>query len=671
MQRRQRRNPPPVSGKGDIAISFRNLTSSSVTVDFAAEDKTGTYYFSIIPASDFASYASDDELIRGAVASLESLAALHDRDLRDLLAEELRRGNTSRPYEGLTPQTVYVAFAFGLTTECEVTSALSKAEFTTLSPESVPCTFDLSAEDVTATSLTLHVDPSDNGVAYYFDMMSAQQYAAYCGGSSEGVPSFVTDLYLPSLADQYGLTVAEVVSDIASHGPVQYAFSGLSVATDYYAFAIGLAADGSTTTAPAVERFRTAGAAQNTFDVRVTDRGADWADVRVTPLNDEPYLLIPELQEYFEGMNDEEIIDEVLRAYARVLAERTYYGVAQVRESNLVPDRDYWVLVFGYDNGVPTTPLMRQAFRTNKSVPVDCTFSLAVKEVGKTTVKVGVTPSDEAVSYFSYYVPAARYEAGGGDDAAVRTYTDEVIDELVRHNEGWPRCEVLQAILARGSGTWTLDEGSLTPATDYYAYAVGMTADGTFTTPPVLSERFTTLGEHETLARIEIDYMMMDGSGYGHPDDALIYGWFYPKNANIWYGAGFVDDDSVLAWSDDEAAAYLLENGETGAGSSGSIWHYVPWGGHINYLGIAVDEEGYHSPVARLSVTADRSSLASARAPEMPGDALMRTIRQELPRTDAFLPCRRADTRSQEPFRSRRELHIGRTDPTAGFLTRR
>ena len=43
---------------------------------------------------------------------------------------------------------------------------------------------------------------------------------------------------------------------------------------------------------------------------------------------------------------------------------------------------------------------------------------------------------------------------------------------------------------------------------------------------------------------------------------------FYPKHAEVWYGAGFVDDDSVLAWSDDEAAAYLLENGQTGVGSS-------------------------------------------------------------------------------------------------------
>lgn len=657
MRRQERGNPPPDPGKGDIAISFRNLTSSSVTVDFAPEDKSKTYYFSIIARANYASYQSDEELIRAAIAYLESVAAQHGRDLKELLAEELLKGNISWPFEGLTPQTDYVAYAFGITAECEVTSSLSKAEFTTLASESVQCTFALSASDLTPTSLTLNVVPSDDRVAYYFDLMSAEQYNAYCGGSPDGVPAFVSEVYLPSLADEYGLSVADVVADIASHGPDSYAFSGLDASTTYYGFAVGLAHDGSTTTAAAVEHFTTAGEEQNAFTVSVTDRGADWADIRVNPLTAEPYLLVTELQEYFEGMTEEEIIADVLRAYDKVLPDKTHYGAIHVRETRLIPDREYYALVFGYDNGAATTPLTRQAFRTNRAVPVDCTFTLAVKEVDKTTAKVIVTPSDQTVSYFSYFIPAAEYEAGGSDDAAVRAYTDSVIDELATHNPGWPRWEVLQAVLASGPVNWTLDEGTLTPATDYYAYAVGMTADGTFTTPAAMSERFTTLGEHETLATVSIKYTMFDGAGYNHPDDALVYGWFYPQNANQWYGAGFVDDDSVLEWSDEEATAYLLEHGETGYGSSGSIYHFVPWGGHINYLAIAVDDAGYHSPVARLSVTADRASLAAAHKAGMPSvdGCVTRTVLPEL----GLFPWGARCSARPEHFRSRRTLFIG------------
>lgn len=657
MRRRQRENPPPDPGKGEIAISFRNLTSSSVTVDFAPEGKSKTYYFSIIARANYASYASDEELIRAAIAYLESVAAQQGRDLKELLAEELLKGNISWPFEGLTPKTDYVAYAFGITPECEVTSALSKAEFTTLASDSVQCTFALSATDVTATTLTLNVVPSDDRVTYYFDLLSAEQYDAYCGGSPDGVPAFVSGVYLPSLADEYGLSVADVVADIASHGPDSYAFSGLNAATTYYAFAVGLAPDGSTTTAAAVEQFATSGQQPNTFEVSVTDRGADWAEIRVNPLTAEPYLLVTELQEYFEGMTEEEIIADVLRAYNKVLSDKTHYGAIYVRETRLIPDRDYYALVFGYDNGAATTTLTRQAFRTNRSVPVDCTFTLAVQEVDKTTAKVIVTPSDETVSYFSYFIPAAEYEAGGSDDTAVRAYTDSVIDDLTTQNDGWPRWEVLQAVLTSGPVNWTLDEGTLTPATDYYAYAVGMTADGTFTTPAATSERFTTLAEHETLAAVTIKYNMMDGASYSRPDDALIYGWFYPTNADQWYGAGFVDDDSVLDWSDEEAAAYLLEHGETGYGSSGSIFHFVPWGSHINYLAIAVDDAGYHSPVARLSVTADRASLASAHAAGMPAadGGVMRTVLSEL---GSFPWGTRPDARP-EHFRSRRTLYIG------------
>ena len=357
----------------------------------------------------------------------------------------------------------------------------------------------------------------------------------------------------------------------------------------------------------------------------------------------------------------------MLRAYAKVLSDKIYYGGVEVTELGLIPDRDYYALVFGYDNGVPTTPLTRLPFRTNKSVPVNCSFEIAVKEVGKTSARVAVTPSDDAVSYFSYYIPAADYETGGGDDAALRAYTDTVIDELVRRNEGWPRWEVLQAVLSRGSESWTLDEGSLVPGTDYYAYAIGMTADGTFTTPAALSDRFTTLGEHETLAEIEIDYHLMDGANFGQPDNALIYGWFYPKHAEVWYGAGFVDDDSVLAWSDDEVAAYLLENGQTGVGTSGSIWHYVPWGGHINYIGMAVDADGNRSPVGRLSVTADRSSLASVcghAAPSLPAVCLAVPA---IPDLGPFPFLLRAEGQRSETFRSMRGLTVRAAAGTPQF----
>lgn len=667
LQRRQRRNPPPTPGTGSIAISFRNLTSSSVTVDFAPDDKTETYYFALIEKEAYLSYESDDQLIRAAVAYIQSLAEQNGRDVQELLAEELLKGNISWPFSGLTPQTDYIAYAFGLTAECQVTSALSKAEFTTLSSQSVQCTFELSVTDVTATSFTLNVTPSDEQVPYYFDLMSAEQYAMYCNASPEGVPSFLTDLYLPSLADEYGLTIPEVVSDIVSRGPDSFAFSGLEAATAYYAFAIGVGVDGSTTTAAAVERFETSGKSENTFEVEIAGRGADWAKIRVRPLNNEPYILVPELQEYFEGMTDDEIIVDVLRAYAKVLSDKIYYGGVEVTELGLIPDRDYYALVFGYDNGAPTTPLTRLPFRTNKSVPVNCSFEIAVKEVGKTSARVAVTPSDDAVSYFSYYISAADYETGGGDDAALRAYTDTVIDELVRRNEGWPRWEVLQAVLSRGSERWTLDEGSLVPGTDYYAYAIGMTADGTFTTQAALSDRFTTLGEHETLAEIEIDYHLMDGANFGQPDNALIYGWFYPKHAEVWYGAGFVDDDSVLAWSDDEAAAYLLENGQTGVGSSGSIWNYVPWGGHINYIGMAVDADGNRSPVGRLSVTADRSSLASVCGHAAPSLTAVCPAVPAIPDLGPFPFLLRAEGQRSETFRSMRGLTVRAAAGTPQF----
>lgn len=125
----------------------------------------------------------------------------------------------------------------------------------------------------------------------------------------------------------------------------------------------------------------------------------------------------------------------------------------------------------------------------------------------------------------------------------------------------------------------------------------------------------------------------------------------------------------MLAWSDDEAAAYLLENGQTGVGSSGSIWNYVPWGGHINYIGMAVDADGNRSPGGTsFWLQADRSCARLGMRLALPRvfTAVCPTV-PAIPDLGPFPFLLRAEGQRSETFRSMRGLTVRAAAGTPEF----
>lgn len=99
-------------------------------------------------------------------------------------------------------------------------------------------TFDIQVSDLTATSVTITVTPSDTAVYYYFDIMKKENYDQFAN-DDEVVADMVE--YFQELIEyyeQYGVEAS--LEDFMSKGVDGYDYDGISANTDYYAFAFKL-----------------------------------------------------------------------------------------------------------------------------------------------------------------------------------------------------------------------------------------------------------------------------------------------------------------------------------------------------------------------------------------------------------------------------------------------
>lgn len=611
-QRPGRRNSPPQPGEDvltDFEIEVRNLEPGGATLSIAPKDKSKTYWFNLLTKADFEAFSDEESLILTDYTYLEQVAANNGVTLEQLLEEELFRGDKTWEYNALAPETSYTFYIYGLDTEGNATTAVNHIGFTTPEVQPVDCTFAITASEVTTSSFKLTVAPSDEKCAYYYDVFTQEVWYDMCGGDPDKVPAFM-DEYIREVAVQMGLSVPQVVARMSSYGEQSELFQYLDAGATYYAFAIGLGPDGTTTTPAAVKEVRMEAPPVNTFAVEEVEVGFDKVSFRVLPSQDEAYVALYELQEYFEGMSDEEMIDEVIRAYGADLESRIYAGSNVVSEEMLVPDKPYYLLIFGYAYGEVTTPLFKHSFTTQKAQKVDCTFQITVRNVMKNTADATITPSDDKASYFFHVIPAAEYAENGGDEQAIRDYANRIIDQLLA-TVSMPRYEMLTRTLARGAMKWSLDE--LEAGTAYYVFAVGMTADGTFTTPVALSDPFATQAEGTSVATLEFLPNIMS-AGSSHPGEALVYGWFYPKNAVYTLVSNLLDDDSVYKMEDAQALGYLAANSEKFNDSAISVWNYVPYGHTVYYVAAAYDADNL--PVlVRETVTPQDPSVSSVGRP--------------------------------------------------------
>lgn len=597
----------------DFTATILSLHAGDVLIDIKPNDKNITYWYSLQIKEDMPE--TDEEIIQADKDYFDYLCRYYGITIEELLGQNLVSGDHDWRYRGLNARTEYVFYVYGIQNDGTPTTGVNQFTFETPKVEEVECTFDIVLGDnLTSTSFSITILPSDENVGYFYDIMPTFMYEEYCQSNPENIPAFI-ETYIPALAAEYGYSVPEVVGMISAFGPLTDDFDaedGIEPSTSYFVFAIGIGADGSATTQAEVLEVVTANPPTNTFDVVAGSIYDDRASFYITPDHNETFVALYELQEYMYDLNgnplsDEQIIEEILASRGELIYEHVYYGSSTIFECPLIPEKDYWCLVFGFKNGEVTTPLTKVGFTTTKADANDTEFIVSVGNITTTTADVSFQPYIEPTPHMFNYMPYSTYEAYGANDDAIKRFNDELIDQLwdpsVMSKEEW-----LSRALETGYNSWKIE--GLEPETKYLIYAIGIVPDGTYTTRAFTSE-FTTKEVKEG-PQIKEVLFVEHSSG----ENVTVAGWFYFENGtNVakFKMTNLAEDRSLYDLSDSELIEYLAEQNATDNGifvaevtnqTYMTVYTYnVPSGKTVYYAGAIYDGDGNYTIVRTTYTT--------------------------------------------------------------------
>ena len=596
----------------NFTITLESLHSGDVLIDIKPEDKDMTYWYSLQIKEEVS--AEDEDIFQADMEYFEYLCRYYGITLHELLSQNLVKGNKDWRYRGLKANTEYVFYLYGIESDGTPTTTVNRLTFTTTKVLPLDCTFEIiPGDEITSTSFSFTILPSDENVGYYYDLFPAAWYEEYCGSSEENIPAFI-EAYLPALASENGMSIEEVVGAVSAFGPIVDDFSaedGIEPSSNYYVFAIAIGANGTAVTDATVLEIRTANPPTNTFQVVEGTVEDDRATFYVSPYHSESYVALFELQEYMYDVDgtpltDEGIIETIIAAQGSNIYNHMYSGSSTITDCPLIPEKDYWCLVFGYKDGEVTTPLTKVAFRTKEADAINSDIIISVGNITSTSAEVSFQPYLEPMPHMFNYMPYSTYVAYGANDEAIKRFNDELVDQLWDPTR-MSKEEWLSRALETTYNSWLIED--LEPETKYLVYAIGMVPDGSYTTQAFTKE-FTTKEVKEGPQIQEILFTQSSQS-----EGKLVSAWFYFENASsvkMFKSSHLIGDTSIYDMSDSELISYLSTQTETATGiyvSEVSNQTYitvntdhVPVGETVYYAGAVYDADGNYS-IFRTSYT--------------------------------------------------------------------
>lgn len=326
-------------------------------------------------------------------------------------------------------------------------------------------TFSLGISDVTATSAKLVVTPSKDGATYYYDLLGKE---AFDNMSNVGIQAFF-DAEVDRRIEAYSLTREEVLEKMLSKGQESFEFKSLEPMTDYYVVVFGVDASGKADRNLVHFEFSTEAVSPSAnilvIDVKeIYDNGADYV---ITPT--------VEADEYAFDIWSKSLVDELgnsgtIKYFIEyndfmmpyLTTSGTYEFDNATEGSVWQPNRDYYVVAFGYSNGEPTTGLFKQHFRTTGGDPATCSFTIEAQDIKSTKATIKVVPSDKKVVYIWNAISMVTYNVWksdkfGGDDTETLKYILNGNIEETMEMDGMKRQQAVEN-LGRWSGFTSSDE---------------------------------------------------------------------------------------------------------------------------------------------------------------------------------------------------------------------
>ncbi|MBQ5829753.1 MAG: BACON domain-containing protein [Alistipes sp.] len=473
-----------------LELEISEIGPTSITIDIKASHPDMTW----IPMVTYKEYwdqkQSDEDIYISDLAYFEYLAENAGISRDEFLVDMLGMGSQEGiVIDGLTPDTEFVIYAYGLTADGERTTDIVAREATTEKPYEGDITFDFDIK-VEDYIMEFVVTPSHKGVNYYHGVATEAEIevwkelaatdnlreAIQIGDIEANIDMFMSYDFVDSRKDYFDMcNVYDTVDDGWERVKADTKYILYAAKWDEECQLLGEVSTAEYTTAPAEM-------SSNKFTVEIREVNQSQVTVAVKTTTYDPYVIIPMKSEDIEGMTDDEIFNYVTTAYDYLVSEYTYNGDYTRTFSRMRPETDYTILVFGNTASTMTTEMVKVEVTTTASGdPKDCTFSFNIVP-GADTVLLEIDPSDKG-HFYNWLIYPADITA-----EEAKSYIHDTI--LGKYYEG--------DIAAFSS--WELTQGYLTttaydllPETDYKIGVVIMDYEtAEFITDMVFSEVFTT-----------------------------------------------------------------------------------------------------------------------------------------------------------------------------------
>lgn len=258
--------------------------------------------------------------------------------------------------------------------------------------EVVGATFAMSVTDVTQTTCTLHVTPSNNAVRYYYDVCTRQTLEHDFGGDA----ARLVEGYIGRLYSQYGsyFTLQEILNETLTEGPGEDELSGLPADTEMAFYAVEVDAQGHCCGTPALTFFTTAPAGDPKdciFSLDVSHVRSTDCLVSINPSDASvPFWYgISAVSEWPGDYAMTADVSDAIREYAseyglsisEVASRVVYTGPISMEESGLTPSTAYYAYCYAMDTstGEPLGAITKVRFETLDYDLSDAQISLIVR----------------------------------------------------------------------------------------------------------------------------------------------------------------------------------------------------------------------------------------------------------------------------------------------------
>lgn len=383
--------------KHSIEFNLINAAATTITLDVIPQDKNMPYVFILgngdyimsgdLMTNDEALWASDIEIFEGfgnafgSDATVAAKAFMYQGDLK------------SHQFTGVTPNTTYVAYAYGFDNETLTPlTEISRLVIKTAEVSDYTLHFDFDVK-VDGPNVSFDITPEGYDGYYYYGVFWASDVP-------EGTdPEVIRELceadweqqkaIYSSFFDTPEQGLNFIFNELAYKGTTHLDVE-LDANTEFVLWAFGMDGEALLNTTPETYYFTTGNvaASANEFTLSVEELYSRKATVKVATTNDDCYIatLVPASR--FENNSDEEIIEYIVNNFKLQYAS----GTMQDTATGLTPNTEYELLVFGCQAGAPTTKLNRLKFTTLDTVYADLDFELEIGDYYDGSAVAAINP---------------------------------------------------------------------------------------------------------------------------------------------------------------------------------------------------------------------------------------------------------------------------------------